>query len=343
MSKPRWSKKDQAQFLKRLGELISKGYTLSQGIEFLQIHESEKHKRDLKICLGKLKDGELFHEALEKLNFKRDILMYLYFANQHGNLNDALLEASNMITKQIQYQERLFKILRYPLFLICIVSIMAYMIQTALLPQFNTLLSTMSYDDIFLSSILANIISTGKLVLYVGMFLLGLLLIFYFFYFRRLSPLNKLRKLSKIPFIKTFVVLLTSHYFSIQLSSLLKGGLSIFQAIQVFENSPYMRFLKEEATEIKKQLAQGDTLESIIHSRVYFESELAVVIYHGQTNGEIVKELYDYSQYAIQRLENKMNKILAVIQPLLFTSIGLIVITMYLAMLLPMFKMISTI
>ena len=134
-----------------------------------------------------------------------------------------------------------------------------------------------------------------------------------------------------------------SHYFSIQLSSLLKGGLSIYQALQVFENSPYMPFYQQEAIKIKKQLASGDSLEFIIGSREYFESELAVVIYHGQTNGEIARELYDYSQYAMQRLEDKIGKILLVIQPLLFFSIGLIVIFMYLAMLLPMFKMINAI
>lgn len=343
MSRPRWTKKEQAQFLKRLGELVNKGYTLPQGIEFIQIHETKNHQRDLKICLGKLKDGELFHVALEKLNFKRDILMYLFFANQHGNLNEALFEASNMVTKQIQYQDRLKKVLRYPLFMICFVSIMVYMIQTTLIPQFSTLLTTMSHDDILLSSILAKTILIGKLVIYSGMFLLCILLIYYSFFFRRLSPINKMKRLARIPFIKTFAILLASHYFSIQLSSLLKGGLSIFQSIQVFEGSPYMPFLKEEAKEVKRQLAQGDTLDSIIHSRVYFESELAVVISHGQTNGEISRELYDYSQYVIQRLEDKINRILVIIQPLLFSSIGIVVIIMYLAMLLPMFKMINTI
>ena len=53
-------KKRTSTIFKRLGELIEKGYSLPQGIEFLLIYESDKHQKDLKACLDNLKMANYF-------------------------------------------------------------------------------------------------------------------------------------------------------------------------------------------------------------------------------------------------------------------------------------------
>lgn len=334
--------KQQAQFLKRLGELITKGYSLLQGIEFLMIHANRKQQKDLNNCLDLLKEGELLHEALEKLKFNKDILSFLYFANQHGDLNIALTESSKMVEKQFQYRERMMKMMRYPLFLLCFVALMLYMIQTSLLPQFEILLSSMNRNELPFSVWFLNLAQISKMALIAGIVMLVFCAMYYFLYFKKLTPLERIRKLISIPYVNKYFILVVSYYFSSQLSTLIKGGLSIYQAIQIFEQLPYLLLFQEDAKEMKQQLVAGENLESIIRSRKHYEMELAIVITHGQANGELARELYDYSQFSLQRLEEKLGKILVMLQPIMYSIVGIMIMVMYLILLMPMFNMMNT-
>jgi competence protein ComGB len=51
--------------------------------------------------------------------------------------------------------------------------------------------------------------------------------------------------------------------------------------------------------------------------------------------------LLHYSQFVLQRIEETLERWLRVIQPLRFSLIGLLVVLMYLAILLPMFQVIN--
>lgn len=71
--------------------------------------------------------------------------------------------------------------------------------------------------------------------------------------------------------------------------------------------------------------------------------ELSYVITHGQANGNLAIELGDYSDLIMEKMERKIKHMVVIIQPILFTCIGGIVVLMYLAMIMPMFQMMNSI
>ncbi|MCT4572040.1 type II secretion system F family protein, partial [Bacillus thuringiensis] len=98
-----------------------------------------------------------------------------------------------------------------------------------------------------------------------------------------------------------------------------------------------------EANRIERQLIGGEQLQSIIAKSGYYEKELSYVITHGQANGNLGIELGDYSDLIMEKIERKIKHMLVIIQPILFTCIGGIVVLMYLAMIMPMFQMMNSI
>lgn len=74
---------------------------------------------------------------------------------------------------------------------------------------------------------------------------------------------------------------------------------------------------------------------------MYYEQELALVIRHGQSNGELAKELSHYGEFIFQTMEERIEMSMKFIQPILLSFVGILVICMYLAILLPMFSMMS--
>jgi competence protein ComGB len=126
-----------------------------------------------------------------------------------------------------------------------------------------------------------------------------------------------------------------------QLSQLLRGGLSVYEALSVFESQEHVVLFQEEAVQIKKELRSGESLATIIQSKRYFEEELAKTIAFGSANGELSRELYFYSKLSSEALEDHINRRLAVIQPTVFITIGLIIMGIYLAIMQPVFQMLN--
>ncbi|WP_078545701.1 competence type IV pilus assembly protein ComGB [Litchfieldia alkalitelluris] len=338
-----WPLQEQPVFLKRLSELLDQGYTITQGLDFLKFQLNEECQEKLQQSLELLKEGDSVYQLFTNLNFHPDVLSYLYFAEQHGEISFALREGSSILQRKLHYKEKLQKLIRYPIFLILFVGMMFLGIEHMLLPQFQTMYMSMNNESSLFLHVLFQIFFIGKTLGVLLCLLVVGCVIYYYFSFRHLSATEQALIKIKFPLFNRLWILWNSHFFSIQLSNLLKGGLSIVESLALFEDQKHSHFLQEEALYIKGRLSIGDKLPEIIHSRPFYEKELSYIIQHGQNNGVLEIELYHYSQFVVQRIEERITRIFSILQPLLLTAVGLMIVIMYIAMLLPMFNLIQTI
>lgn len=119
------------------------------------------------------------------------------------------------------------------------------------------------------------------------------------------------------------------------------GGLSVIDALNVFENNNQEPFSAELGREIKRSLSTGLDLDRAISSFPFFEEELCRIIKNGQDNGKLDQELFFYSRNCLLQLEEKTDRAMRIVQPVLYTIIGLLIISLYLAVLLPMFQLLQ--
>ncbi|MBB6175314.1 competence protein ComGB [Anoxybacillus tengchongensis] len=335
-----WSLQEQSLFFIQLGKLLSKGYSLAQAIEFLQIQQSASKQKDLDDCMHALRAGVPIHEAFSRMQFHSHLLGYVFFAEQHGQLAHGFIEAGEIGQMRARYVEQVKRMLRYPLFLFSFCMAMFFIFQQVLAPQFSHLLSSFHAHSAFSTFIFSVAVWLPRIfsIVFTMLILFGL---FYFFFIRSWPIYKKMNMLMKIPIVSSWIVSFHTQVFSLQLSHLLKGGLSIYEALQIFEHQSHLPLLKEEAKIMKQQLCAGEKLDEIVQQRKYYEQELPFVIRHGQSNGELVQELFHYSQFSLQKLENRLKKIVYIIQPLLLSFIGIFVVLMYMAMLWPIFQLLN--
>ncbi len=335
-----WSLQEQSSFFIQLGKLLSKGYSLAQAIEFLQIQQSAAKQKDLDDCMHALRAGVPIHEAFSRMQFHSHLLGYVFFAEQHGQLAHGFIEAGEIGQMRARYVEQVKRMLRYPLFLFSFCMAMFFIFQQVLAPQFSHLLSSFHARSAFSTFIFSVAVWLPRIfsIVFTMLILFGL---FYFFFIRSWPIHKKMNTLMKIPLVRSWIVSFHTQVFSLQLSHLLKGGLSIYEALQIFEHQSHLPLLKEEAKIMKQQLCAGEKLDEIVQQRKYYEQELPFVIRHGQSNGELVQELFHYSQFSLQKLENRLKKIVYIIQPLLLSFIGIFVVLMYMAMLWPIFQLLN--
>lgn len=341
MMNKKWSNQEQAIFLKRTGELLSRGYSLAEAIESLTYYLPSTRKRELHQCLMELKEGYPLHYILTNLKFNNSLIGYVYFAEQHGGLAEAFHEGSSFILKRSQDVQRMTKMFYYPILLIFITVILFSFVEQILLPRFTSLFESMNLQTNFFTQIIYMVADLLPIFLVFSISSGVVLLLYYLLFYRQLSLLERRRKLVQLPVVGAFFKLLYTHYFSIQLSYLLSAGLSVLEALQLFEKNSQQPFYGQICTEIKQRLSSGENLEAIIRKLGIFEKDLSNIIKHGQEKGKLSQELSFYSKHCVSILEEKTEKWLKIIQPSLYVLIALLVISMYLAILLPMFHLLD--
>lgn len=343
MKKVKWAISEQAIFLKRLGNLLQKGYSLLSALEFLRLQEKAVLQEEIKTCISRLQQGASLYEVFVQMKFHQDVLGYLFYAEKHGNIAATLEKAGRLLEGRQRQQEQLMKIIKYPLFLISFLSILLLFFNWILLPQFQSLFQSFHAESNSSISIIFGVLSIFPALIYLGFFLCILSVIFYYFYFRKLPPVQQMKIKLQIPYGKKIFRMLNTHYLSHQLGTLLQAGLSISDACTLMTKQNHHLFFKNEAEELRYALKQGYELDAIIRERVYYDTHFSFIIAHGLANSTLGKELCDYSDYILEKLEITLRKGMAVIQPIVYSSIAIVVVLIYVAMLMPMLEMITLI
>lgn len=338
----RWKNKDKAVFLIRLGKLLQQGYSLSAGIEFLKYHQKSHVRAILDDLSEKLSQGEPLHERLDDIGFPKDVLGYLYFSELHGDLAFALAESGKMMEKREELKVRFRKLVRYPLFLLWMVTVLIVFMVRFLFPQFRALYNSLNVDFPWFTVLFLRLIDEAPLIFAVLLGLLFFLFLFYLTRFRHLRPRAQLSCLRYLPFLRSFLPIFLTQYFSVQLSYLLKGGLSIYEALAIFENQHHLAFFQQEASQMKQALKNGESFDGVLRQNPFFVKELSEVVVHGQTSGNLADELFHYSNLLMEMLENQTQRVLSVMQPALFAGVGVVVLMMFVSILLPIFHLLDS-
>ncbi|MFP3124517.1 competence type IV pilus assembly protein ComGB [Ectobacillus funiculus] len=337
-----WTLREQVTLLRHLGNLLEKGYSLWHALEFLQLYATKEKQQQLHRAVEQLKNGGSLYSVFTDLRFHRDMLAYLFYAEQHGDIAFALRQGSIFLERKERHYRKLLQTLRYPIFLLSFLIGMLILFNTVLLPQFASLHGSVASQSSMMVDTILLFIRLLPYMFGIVLSLVGITIVLYYTYFRKLNPVTKMNYLLSIPILKSFCLSLNSHYFAVQMSSLLQGGLSVLEAFLLMEQQRHQPFFQSEATAMKRLLVGGDTLEHILQERPYYERELSYVVTHGQVEGALANELADYSEMVVEKLEARVSKLVLIMQPLLFSVIGLIVVLMYLAILLPMFQTMSS-
>lgn len=341
MKRRKWTLLEQSLLLKRTGELLARGYPLSEAIESISFQLPQKKKDEVRESLAVLKEGYPFYQILSNLKFNQHLIGYVYFAEQHGGLANAFREGSDMMLKRDGDFEKLKKLLVYPLLLIFITAILFVFVKNLILPRFSSLFISMKLEQNLFTKVVYLFGDIVPFIIIGGFIICLSLLGYYFLHFHKLPQIRQKKTLVAIPVLGLFFRLFYTHYFSIQMSYLLAGGLSVHEALRLFEHNDKQPFYKELGEEIKLGLRRGKGLEEILATFSFFEKELATIIRHGQKNGKLDSELYFFSRYCLSLLEERTEKLLKIVQPCLYILIGFLIVSMYLAVLLPMFHLLE--
>ncbi|SFP22347.1 competence type IV pilus assembly protein ComGB [Salibacterium halotolerans] len=337
-----WVKEARSDFLMKTGTLLEQGYALEQALQLLSWEQPYHIKEKILRMTEELRTGTGFHEVLHDHGFPADVAAYIFFSEQGGFLSEGLKGAGDLYQKRIKARGSVQKLLRYPLVLMWVLFMIAVVMVNYLFPSFRQLFQSLDMDFPVLTRIMLQLFQYAP---FAAVMLIPLLLAGFIYYmrrFRHFTPHRQYASLYRLPWIGSYLKLFLTYYFSLQFSSMLKGGVSIYEVCLVFEKQHHFPFFQLEGADLKQKLKEGKTLYDAVEESGWYRSDMKYVIQHGQVSGRLAEDLTFYSGRMLEVLEERVNKTVMVLQPVLFLIIGLVILGMFLSVFLPMFQLMNS-
>ncbi|MCO7126566.1 type II secretion system F family protein [Sporolactobacillus shoreicorticis] len=335
-----WTKKEQAQLLIDLGECLKNGYPMNVAFT-LQAGRKQKFFR-LKInrMIDRLKAGTMLHEILRDEKFPQDVTSIIYFAEETGGLPEALIENGTMILRRERYVQTLRRLMRYPLFLLWFLTLVLYVVGKFLLPNFIQLYQSLSLKLPAITRMMLYLAAHMATILVITVcFIFAIILCVHLF--RRCALLKRISFAAQVPFLKVFIQVHFTYQLAIQLSGLLRSGLTIKQGFDILSQKGASPFLKLESKRIAEKLIQGYSFEASVNGIMYYLPEFQTIIEQGCHQGSFGNALYRYSDELMKQMELRTQWLLSITQPIILIIIGGFVLILFLSILLPVFQMIN--
>lgn len=327
-----------SDFLFQLSSLLEEGYSFSEAIQlYMEFIEGKKKKWVLSIY-EELLEGECFSEQLLSGGFPKELISYLLFMERFGDFQQGLMQASIILKKRDDLKQKIRKLFHYPAFLFLGLLVISSVMVQGVLPQFEHFFDSMGQDLPLISQVMLTLASWFQLPL---LFILLLLVIIMGVWFKRKPVFEQVDFLIKVPLINNYLKNLLTYYFTSQLAPLLKNGLSLYDTLKMIESDSLLSFFQNDAKDLSYGLQAGNPLTELIKKRDYYLPQLPAIILLGETKGNLGAELERFSNYLFQQMYEKMYRYIQLFQPVFLCLIGILIILLFLAMMMPIFSMLD--
>ncbi|WP_175991052.1 competence type IV pilus assembly protein ComGB [Bacillus sp. Marseille-Q1617] len=331
---------EQGKFLKRIGDLLEKGYTFSEAIDFLLLPGRNGPKKLRKRITHSLQKGESLSTIFDRqLKLPKQVSAQIFFAEHHGQMGETLIEAGSYLLKKNEEKQKVLRVIQYPVLLVLVAIILMVLLRNILFPRFQALYSSLGYEQTSSLNYLLWFIESFPTYFFGFMLILAIAAPFLYFFQHKLFRVKHFIFLTKIPLLSYFIQHHHTHFFARELSFLLKNGVSITESLTIIEKQSFRPSMQYISKKLLNGLKEGKPLYECTAGLSLFQQEFSYVVAHGQKNGRLADELKLFSDICFTELEEKGNQLLRYIQPTIFAFVGLFIMAIYFSIMMPLFQM----
>lgn len=320
---------------------MRRGVSLYPAIELIASDVgSKKLQKPLQVLLDSLREGEAFSTTLhEKAGVSLYIANMIHVGENEGSLLTSLEKAAKLLNDQIDWNRKLQNALAYPITLVVLGTMVLLWILLNILPNFQ-----MIYDQAgivlplptrILFAIQHALVTWGwKMALLLVIIAIGL----YILYRPQLNTWWAKWQF-KVPLFGTFRYYYMMMNLLSTLGSLHGSGLTVIRSLQLTHEGVTNPYIKQLIERVMRDLIEGQRL-SVAFSRTEFFPPLVIrMMMAGEESAELHSILIQLTDYMGDELDMQLKRFLAIIGPVSVIIMGVFVLFIALAFLLPLFRM----
>jgi len=329
--------------IRQLSTLLKAGLPLDEALA--TITEQSDHKNSKKILItlsAKLMEGqplayamELFPKAFDEL-----ITTSVEAGEQSGNLDEVLLRLAEYLEKKEDMSKQSWMALLYPLILIVTSVAVVSGLMIYIVPK---VIQVFENNNAELPLITRALVTLSDWVRHYGLVMLIIFMAAILGFIGALQNKDfkfKWHKfLLKLPIMGSFIRIAQSARFTRTLGILTKSTVPIVQALSLSSKVVKNLAIKQSIEKTAAQVREGSSLSQSLKSNGYFPPMTIRLISSGEQSG-ILSEMLERAADTQERdVNHKLTSIVSILQPVAILIVGMMILLIVLAMLLPIFQM----
>lgn len=333
-------------FNQQLSALLRAGLPILQAIGILRKRVANEQLRLLlEDVEDKIRAGHALSAAFAAQGdaFPRIYIASILAGERSGSLDEVLLRYVSYQKTITEARRKIKKSLAYPAVLVGASILLVMVLSTYVIPNFMKLYSGVGATQ--LPTITVIVVSTAEFVAGNLVWILPLLIgAFIFLFFWRRTPSGRLtidRWILKTPIAGETVRQLTTAQFTRSLATLLAGGITLPESVEIASESITNRALRLASAGVLTGIREGRPFTDSLEASGWV-SELAIdMIGVGERSGALREMLDEVANFYDAEVDVRLGAIATFIEPVILVFMGSLVMTILLAMYLPLFHMIG--
>lgn len=334
---------DLALVTRQLATLVEANLPLDEALQAAaEQSRSTKIKGMLLQVRSRVAEGHtLAHAMGEFPRVFNEMYRAMVNAGEHAGFLGPVLQQLAEYTEQRQYTGQKLKMaMIYPFILVGVAFAVVLLLLVFVVPE---LVGIFEHSKRELPALTRGLIATSDFFQNYGAWLLAGLAVAFLAFQRLLrNPRRKKRwhaLLLRIPGISRVVIAMDTARFASTLSILMASGVPLLESLRIAGQVLTNLVLREDSQEVAERVQEGSSLNRALRESGRFPPMMVHMVASGEASGELEGMLERSAMNQERELEMTMGTLMSLFEPLMVVFMGGMVLTIVLAILLPIFDL----
>ena len=338
---------DKIFLTKYLSLMLRAGTDLFRAITIL-IQDFEKPVlKALLIEIGNtLEKGQPFYLTFSRYpKYFSNVFVSLIKAGEvSGNLEEVFLNLSNSLQKDQELYGRVKSAFVYPVILMSVSALILLLLVSFALPKIANVFMQSGFKVPMFSQIVFTVglfMNDYKLIIFPSLFVSAFVL---YYFFAKTVPGRQIvsRFINKTPLINKVMKEMALQRFASTLASLMKAGLPILDSLEITADSVGSEELRQALLRISREgVAKGLTIGEAFRKEPYFPMTITNLIAVSEKAGHTEDILNTLADFYTTEIDGRVKNLVAFLEPILLLGIGIIIGTIALAVIVPVYQLVG--
>ncbi|HYF82818.1 MAG TPA: type II secretion system F family protein [Clostridia bacterium] len=339
--------KDIAILCRQFATILTAGVTVLSAMDMLRKQTSNKQLRNaIDAAFEDLQKGRTLSQSLRAREgvFPELLVSMIEAGELSGTLDSTMGRMAVHYEKESWITQKVKAAMTYPMVLLSVSVLMVIFMVYFILPNFITLIDTSNGDIPALTKAVMNATEFARTKWYIILgVLIAVVAAFKYITARGNGRRAYHRMLLRVPVLGKVIRRIVASKFTRTLGILLASGISLLSSLESVRNVVGNAIAEEAICNALTAVKNGEGLAAPLEATPIFDTMVVKMIQIGEETGSLDEMLIKTADFFDSEVEAGLTQLMLLIEPIMLVLMGVIVGTIVIAMLLPMYSMLNNI
>jgi len=293
-----------------------------------------------------LEKGQPFYVTFSKYpkHFNSVFVSLIKAGEVSGNLENVFQSLSVSLQKDQELYGRIKSAFIYPVILLAVSALILLLLVSFALPKVADVFMKAGFKIPLFSKIVFTVglfLNDNKLIIFPLLFAAA---VGFWYFLVKTVPGRQIvsRFINKTPIVNRVIKEMALQRFASTLSSLMKAGLPILDALEITADSVGSEELRQAMLRISREgVAKGLTIGEAFRKEPYFPITVTNLIAVSEKAGHTEEILMTLADFYETEIDARVKNLVAFLEPILLLGIGVIIGTIALAVIVPVYQLVG--